>query len=117
MADSAESGGQSLITVRREREMTTAHAVLWAVILAATVADVLLTMAGLRLGFQEGNVVVRAMLAQFGLAGLWLVKFLAMCWLVAGWAVLSDRNAAVFLGLFGLVTVAAVVHNAVLVLG
>jgi hypothetical protein len=108
---------EPLFTLRRNREMTTTHAVLWAVILSTTVADILLTMIGLRLGLQEGNVVVHTMLSQFGLAGLWVVKFLAMCWLVAGWALLSDRNAAIFLGLFGLVTLLVVVYNATLVLG
>jgi len=52
-----------------------------------------------------------------GLAGLWAVKFAAMCWLVAGWALLSDRNASVFLGLFAAVTSLVVVHNAVTILG
>ena len=56
-------------------------------------------------------------MAAFGPAGLWLVKFAAMCWLVAGWALLSDRNAAVFLGLFAAVTLTVTAHNAVLVLG
>jgi len=97
--------------------MTRTHAALWALILATTVADVLLTMVGLDRGLREGNVVLRAMLAEFGLAGLWLVKFAAMVWLVAGWALLSDRDAAVFLALFATVTGAVVVSNAVLVFG
>lgn len=115
MAGSDEN--EALFTVRWQREMTATHAVLWAVILSTTVADILLTMIGLRLGLQEGNVVVRTMLSHFGLAGLWLVKFLAMCWLVAGWALLSDRNGAIFLALFGLVTLLVVLYNATLVLG
>lgn len=115
MAGSDEQ--EALFTLRREREMTTTHAVLWSVILSTTVADILLTMVGLRLGLQEGNIVVHTMLSHFSLAGLWLVKFLAMCWLVAGWALLSGRNAAIFLGLFGLVTLVVVVYNATLVFG
>ncbi|WP_324758812.1 DUF5658 family protein [Haloarcula sp. GH36] len=107
----------SLFTLRRERRMTRTHTVLWGVILAATTADILLTMIGLASGFEEGNLVVATLLAEFGLAGLWLVKFGAMVWLVGGWALLSDRNAAVFLGLFALVTVTVVVHNAALLLG
>jgi len=97
--------------------MTRTHAVLWTLILVSTSADIVLTMAGLELGLQEGNVLVHFMVSRFGLAGLWLVKFLAMCWLVAGWTLLSDRNAEIFLGLFATVTVAVVVNNAVLVLG
>jgi len=107
----------SLFTVRRERRMTRAHAALWTVILVATVADVLLTMVGTANGLQEGNALVRAMMGAFGPAGLWLVKFGAMAWLVAGWSLLSDRNASVFLGLFAAVTVAVTVHNTLLVLG
>jgi hypothetical protein len=97
--------------------MTRTHAVLWAVILAATAADICLTLAGTGAGLREGNALVRAMLGAFGPAGLWLVKFAAMAWLVAGWALLSDRDAAVFLGLFAAVTVAVTVHNAVLLSG
>lgn len=96
--------------------MSSTHASLWTLILVTTVADILLTMVGLRLGLQEGNVVVHAMMAQFGLTGLWLVKFLAMCWLVVGWVMLSERNATIFLGLFAAVTLVTVVNNAVLVL-
>ncbi|WP_340099325.1 DUF5658 family protein [Salinibaculum salinum] len=105
---------QPLFTLRRTRRMTRTHAALWTLILAATVADILLTMVGTAWGLQEGNVVVRAMMGAFGPAGLWLVKFAAMVWLVSGWAVLSDRNAAIFLALFAAVTVSVTVYNAVL---
>jgi len=40
-----------------------------------------------------------------------------MVWLVGGWALLSDRNASIFLGLFAFVTVATVVANVVTLLG
>ena len=109
-ADSSES----LLTVRRERKMTRTHALLWTHILAATVADILLTMAGTAGGLQEGNAVVRTMMGAFGPAGLWLVKFGAMVWLVGGWSFLSDRNAAIFLALFATVTVVVTVYNAAL---
>lgn len=107
----------ALFTLRRRRPMTRTHAVLWVVILATTAADIVLTMAGLAAGLREGNVVVATLLAEFGLAGLWLLKFAAMLWLVAGWLLLDDRNAAVFLGLFAAVTCAVVVSNAVLLFG
>lgn len=106
-----------LQSLRSGREMTRTHAVLWTVVLVATSADVVLTIAGTARGLEEGNVLVRVMVAEFGVAGLWLVKFGAMVWLVAGWALLSDRNATVFLALFAVVTVGVVVHNAVVVLG
>jgi len=114
---STDEGDDALLTLRRERRLTRTHAALWAVILATTVADIVLTMVGLAAGLREGNVVVATLLGEFGLAGLWLVKFAAMVWLVAGWLLLDDRNAAVFLGLFAAVTGAVVVSNAVLLLG
>lgn len=94
--------------------MTRPHAVLWSVILLATVADILLTMIGVANGLQEGNVVVAAALAEFGIAGLWLVKFAAMVWLVVGWALLSDRDATIFLALFAGVTLSVVGYNVVI---
>jgi len=107
----------ALLTLRRERRMTRTHAALWTLILATTVADILLTMAGLEVGFREGNVVVATLISELGLTGLWLVKFAAMVWLVGGWALLSDRNASVFLALFAAVTSVVVVSNAVLLFG
>lgn len=91
--------------------MTRTHAALWAVVLVATVLDVVTTMVGLSRGLQEGNVVVAAAIETLGLPGLWLVKFAAMVWLVGGWALLSDRNAAIFLALFAVVTIATVAVN------
>jgi|GEM_PF-669484 hypothetical protein len=116
IVSTAESD-DTLLTLRRERRMTRNHALLWAFILVTTVADILMTMVGLAAGLREGNVVLAAMLAEFGLAGLWLVKFAAMVWLVAGWALLDDRTAAVFLALFATVTSAVVLSNALLLFG
>jgi len=98
------------------RDMTETHAVLWTVVVVATVADVVMTLTGLSNGLQEGNPVVRTMVGTFGVAGLWGVKFLAMCWLVAGWALLSDWKATVFLGIFAVVTLAVVLNNAAVLL-
>ncbi|ACV48101.1 MULTISPECIES: DUF5658 family protein [Halomicrobium] len=108
---------ESLLPVRREREMTRTHSVLWSAILVATVLDVLTTMVGLERGLREGNAVVAAAIDALGLPGLWLVKFAAMVWLVGGWALLSDRDAAIFLALFAVVTVATVVANTATLLG
>ena len=114
---SASEGDDALLTLRRERRMIRSHVALWALILVTTVADMLLTIVGLAAGLREGNVDLAAMLAEFGLAGLWLVKFAAMAWLVTGWALLDDRNAAVFLALFATVTGAVAVSNALLLFG
>ena len=91
--------------------MTTTHATLWAIILVATALDIVTTMVGLSNGLREGNVVVGTTIEALGLPGLWLVKFAAMVWLVGGWTLLSDRNAAIFLALFAVVTVATVIVN------
>lgn len=107
----------ALFTIRRKRRLTRMHAVLWAVILTTTVADILLTMVGLAAGLREGNVVIARLLSEFGLAGLWVVKFGAMVWLVGGWCLLDDRDASVFLALFAAVTTAVVVSNALLLFG
>jgi len=107
---------ESRVIFWRGHHLSATHAVLWTVILVATVGDILLTMTGLTVGLQEGNVVVSTMLAEFGLAGLWLVKFGAMLWLVAGWRLLSERDATVFLALFAVVTLAVVAYNAVTIL-
>lgn len=109
----ADETGVTLLGVHR---MSNTHAVLWTVIVVATVGDILLTMTGLTVGLQEGNVVVSAMLAEFGLAGFWLVKFGAMLWLVAGWRLLSERNATVFLAIFAVVTLAVVGYNSITIL-
>ena len=109
---SADEGSE--FSLPRQRRMTETHAVLWTVVVA-TVGDVLLTMAGMGLGLREGNAVVRLMMGAFGPAGLWVVKFLAMCWLVAGWTLLSDRDASIFLALFAVVTVSVTGYNAVLI--
>lgn len=114
---SRSESDDALLTLRRERTMIRTHAVLWAVILVTTVADILLTMIGLEAGLREGNIVVATLLREFGLAGLWVVKFAAMLWLVCGWALLDDRNAAIFLGLFATVTAAVVVSNLLLLFG
>jgi len=114
---SRSESDDALFTLRTQRRMTRTHAVLWTLILATTAADIVLTMVGLHAGLREGNAVVAALLAEFGLVGLWLVKFAAMVWLVGGWTLLNDRNAAVFLGLFAAVTSLVVVSNAVLLFG
>jgi hypothetical protein len=99
-----------------EREMTDTHAVLWTAIIITTVADIILTLVGVGTGLGEGNPVVRALMSAFGIPGLYIVKFLAMVWLVAGWTLLSDRNASIFLALFAIVTILVTAHNSILIL-
>jgi len=111
------AGASRLVSAARtQQRMSETHAVLWTVVIVATVADVVLTLTGLSIGLGEGNPVVRLLLSGFGPAGLWLVKFLAMLWLVAGWVLLPERVGTAFLAVFALVTVAVTAHNAVLIL-
>lgn len=49
-SDEADSGLGQLFTRHRERRMTRVHATLWAIILATTVADILLTLVGTAAG-------------------------------------------------------------------
>jgi hypothetical protein len=115
-AGKAGAGGRPLRErVPFDQELTRTHAALWAVILAATAMDIVLTMTGLGLGLQEGNVLVRRAIAAFGPAGLFVVKAAAMAWLVGGWLFLSERNATIFLALFAVVTVTVSGYNAVLI--
>lgn len=116
MAES-EPAQSSLFSWRREVAVTPTHAALWTVIVAATVLDSYLTLFGLGAGLEEGNALVSTAIAAFGPAGLWGIKLAAMAWLVAGWTLLSNRDAAVFLALFAAVTVLVAASNAVLVLG
>lgn len=106
----------SRLDVRLARHMTETDAVLWAVVIVATVADVVTTISGLSLGLGEGNVVVREMIATLGLAGFWLVKFCALVVLATGWTLLPERTATTFLAVFALVTMAVVLGNAVTLL-
>lgn len=98
------------------RHMSETDAVLWSVVIVATVADVVTTISGLSLGLGEGNVVVREMIATLGLAGFWLVKFCALAALATGWALLPERKATAFLAVFALVTMGVVLSNAVTLL-
>lgn len=97
--------------------MSETDAVLWTVVLVASIADVVTTISGLALGLGEGNVVVRSMIESLGLAGFWIVKFVALVVLVVSWSALPERTATAFLAVFSLVTLSVVLHNAVTLLG
>jgi hypothetical protein len=97
---------------RFERNLTESHAVLWSVIIVASVFDILTTITGLSNGLEEGNAVARAFMATYGTPGLGLLKFSALLLLLLAWAGLPDRDAELVLTGFALVSLVTVVLNA-----
>jgi uncharacterized membrane protein len=97
---------------RLERNLTESHAVLWSVIIVASVFDILTTITGLSNGLQEGNAVARAFIETYGTPGLGMLKFSALLLLLLTWAALPDRDAELVLTGFALVSLVTVVLNA-----
>lgn len=95
-----------------ERNLTESHAVLWSVIIVASVFDILTTITGLSKGLAEGNAVARAFMETYGTPGLGLLKFSALLLLLLAWAGLPDRDAELVLTGFALVSLVTVVLNA-----
>jgi len=97
---------------RFERQLTESHAVLWSVIIVASVFDIVTTITGLEEGFQEGNAVARAFIETYGTPGLGMLKFSALLLLLLAWAALPDREAEIVLAGFAIVSLVTVVLNA-----
>lgn len=98
---------------RVERELTDSHAILWSVVIVASVFDILTTMRGLSMGLKEGNVVARAFIDTYGTPGIGLLKFSGLVLLVIAWASLPDRPAELVLTGFALVSLLTVVLNTI----
>ncbi|MFC7026615.1 DUF5658 family protein [Halomicroarcula sp. GCM10025324] len=96
-----------------ERRLSESHAVLWTVVICASVFDVVTTIVGLARGLEEGNEVARAFIVTYGTPGIGLLKFSALVLVVVLWAVLPDRYATVVLATFAWVTLLVVALNAV----
>ena len=99
-----------------ERQLSESHAVLWAVVVVATVFDVLTTMVGLHRGASEGNAVARAFVETYGTPGIGLLKFAALVLVVLLWGLLPDRYATAVLSAFALVSLLVVALNALTLL-
>ncbi|MFC7018153.1 MULTISPECIES: DUF5658 family protein [Haloarcula] len=95
------------------RELSESHAVLWTVVILASVFDIVTTIVGLGLGLQEANAVARAFIATYGTPGIGLLKFSALVVVVLLWAALPDRYATVVLSVFAWVSLLVVAVNAV----
>jgi len=68
---------------------------LWGLVIAVTVADGVLTYAGLVHGYAEGNPVVRSAISQFGYVGIGAVKVLALGVALGVRSSLTTRRGAV----------------------
>lgn len=95
-----------------ERQLSESHTVLWAVVILASLFDVVTTIVGLGVGLDEGNAVARAFIATYGTSGVGLLKFSALVLVVVCWARLDDRRATAVLTGFAIVSIAVVALNA-----
>lgn len=102
---------------RFERMLPESDAVLWTVVVLASVFDVVTTIVGVGRGFEEGNAVARAFLSAYGSPGIGLLKFSALVLVVVLWAVLPDRYGTVVLQAVALVSLLVVGLNAVTLAG
>lgn len=100
-----------------ERSLPESHAVLWAVVIPASVFDVVTTLVGLERGFAEGNAVARAFISTYGTPGIGLLKFSALVVVVVLWAVLPDRYGTTALQAVALVSILVVAANAATLAG
>jgi len=94
------------------RELAHTQAVLWTVVIVASVFDVVTTMYGLDLGLREGNAIARAFIETYGTPGLGMLKFSALLLLLLAWAGLPDREAEIVLTGFAVISLVTVVLNA-----
>ena len=68
---------------------------LWMLVIAVTVADGVLTQAGLVHGHPEGNPFVRSAVSQFGYIGIWAIKVGALAIAFGVRSTLSNRRGPV----------------------
>lgn len=94
------------------RALPESDAVLWTVVLLATVFDVVTTMVGLDRGLQEGNAVARAFVHTYGSPGIGLLKFSALLVVVLAWAFLPERYGTAILQGTAVVSLLVVALNA-----
>ncbi|MBX0324139.1 DUF5658 family protein [Halomicroarcula sp. F13] len=95
-----------------ERQLSESHAVLWTVVILASLFDIVTTIVGLERGLTEGNAVARAFVETYGTPGIGLLKFSALVLVVVCWAWFDDRRATAVLAAFALVSLLVVASNA-----
>lgn len=95
------------------RSLPESDAVLWTVIILASILDVITTMVGLERGFAEGNAVARAFIEVYGSPGIGLLKFIALVVVVLAWALLPERYGTTILQAMAIVSLVVVALNVV----
>jgi len=115
--DRSERGGRGGTLFPGQRQLSESHTVLWAVIILASLFDVVTTMVGIQRGLGEGNAVARAFIETYGTPGIGLLKFSALVVVVIAWAWFDDRRATAVLVGFALVSLVVVALNAVTLAG
>lgn len=98
---------------RLYRPLSESDAVLWSVVIIASIFDIVTTIVGLANRLEEGNAVARAFIATYGTPGIGLLKFSALVLLVISWSILLDRHATKVLTAFALVSLLTVALNAI----
>jgi len=99
-----------------KRPLSESDAVLWSVVVLASVFDVVTTMVGIERGFGEGNAVARAFIETYGSPGIGLLKFTALVVVVVSWALLPGRYGSAVLSGFAVVSLTVVASNALTLL-
>ena len=94
-----------------ERTLPESDAVLWTVVILASVLDVVTTIVGVGQGVPEGNVVARVFMETYGTPGIGLLKFSALVVVSVGWVVLPDRYATAGLQGMALSSLVVVASN------
>ncbi|MDS0259888.1 DUF5658 family protein [Haloarcula sp. S1CR25-12] len=115
--DRSERGGSGGTLFPGQRQLSESHTVLWAVVILASLFDVVTTMVGIQRGLGEGNAVARAFIETYGTPGIGLLKFSALVVVVIAWARFDDRRATAVLVGFALVSLVVVALNAVTLAG
>jgi hypothetical protein len=94
------------------RSLSESDAVLWAVVIVASVFDIVTTIVGIAQGASEANAVAVAFLETYGKPGIGLLKFAALVVVALSWWRLPDRHGSVVLLAFALVSLLVVALNA-----
>jgi hypothetical protein len=105
-----------LVAWSTPRELAHSQAVLWTVVIVASVFDVVTTMHGLDLGLQEGNTIARAFIETYGTPGIGLLKFSALLALILVWWALPRHHRGAALAGFAVFSLGTVLANAMTLL-
>lgn len=113
----AEDGNATAEYHPLQRPLPESEAVLWAVVILASIFDVVTTIVGLERGFAEGNAIARAFLETYGTPGIGLLKFSALVVVVLLWVALPERYGTAILQGMAVVSLVVVALNAATLAG